>query len=257
MPDLNFTRSVRPPALVRQGGVPGHARTLQNANREAMHMLGMPMDTPGDPKGRVLRECRLQQGIDPSLLATQACMSLSQLYELENGGHSRFYSDSLRRQAARRVARLLGLDWDQIEVGEPSQSPSTSNVVSLQRTLATGSALHVASVMTPAVSPVEAPVSAGGDLSVEAPAVVTAANADANAEADAHAVSMGLATPACETLLVQPPGGEFAATVKASSAPTKSSGWSTLFALLLVVMAGAAAGYAFAEYSPYRLYWPW
>lgn len=252
MPNLNFTRSVRPPALVRQGSVPGHARTLQNANREAMHMLGMSMDTPGDPKGRVLRECRLQQGIDPSLLATQACMSLSQLYELENGGHSRFYSDSLRRQAARRVARLLGLDWDQIEEGEPSQQPSTSNVVSLQRTLATGSALHVASVMTPAVSPVEAPDSAGADLAVEVPAIVTAANADT----EAHAVSMGLATPACETLLVQPSVGEFATAVKASSAPPKYSRWSTLLALLLV-MTGAAAGYAFAKYSPYRLYWPW
>ena len=74
-------------STVRPGGVPGHYRTLLNANRQAMLLLGMSMDATGDPKGRILREWRLQLGIDPSLLATQACMSLSQLYELEDGGH--------------------------------------------------------------------------------------------------------------------------------------------------------------------------
>lgn len=241
MSDVNLTRSARPPALVRQGGVPGHNRTLLNANRQAMHQLGTPMDATVDPKGRILREWRLQLGIDPSLLATQACMSLSQLYELEDGGHSRFYSDSLRRQAARRVARLLGLDWDRIEAGVQSEQPSISNVVALQRTPVTVNGVLEVAMMKPAVTADGVPIG----TPFVAPAL-----------ADEQAIPMGLAAPASETLLVEPQGGKFTPETKTPTAP-KSSGWSTLLALLLVVVAGAAAGYGFAEYSPYRLYWPW
>ncbi len=243
MSDVNLTRSARPPALVRPGGVPGHNRTLLNANRQAMLLLGMSMDATGDPKGRILREWRLQLGIDPSLLATQACMSLSQLYELEDGGHSRFYSDSLRRQAARRVARLLGLDWDRIEAKDQGAQPSISNVVALQRTPVTVNGVLAAAAMAPPAMDADVPLAT--PLGTPPPAV-----------AAEQAIPMGLAAPASETLLVEPPGGQFTSSAKASPQPS-SSGWSTLLALLLVVVAGAAAGYGFAEYSPYRLYWPW
>ena len=196
-----------------------------------MQLLETPPKTSDDPKGRVLREWRLQLCIDPSMLATQACMSLSQLYELEDGGQSRFYSESLRRQAARRVAGLLGLDWDQIGTDSQKKPVSMSNVVPLQR---------------PAVIE-EQPQQ--NTQAKEKLRVTTAL-------ADEQAIPMGLAAPARETLLVVPPQGQFTPAEKPSE-PSRSTGWSTFVALLLVVAVGAASGYAFAQYSPYRLYWPW
>jgi len=142
------------------------------------------------------------------------------------------------------VAKLLGLDWDQIEAGVHTEQPGSSNVVTLQRPPAAKETLPVAAMaaaaMTPAFEGVHAPVAV--------PAVAL--------DSDVQAIPMGLAAPASETLLVEPQGGMFTTEAKTPTAP-KSSGWSTLLALLLVVVAGAAAGYGFAEYSPYRLYWPW
>ena len=244
MSDLRLHHHVKPSALVRQGGGPGHTRTLQNANKEALHLLGQPMDTPGDPKGRVLRMLRLQTGIDPSLLATQACMSLSQLYELEEGGNSRFYSDSLRRQAGRRVARLLGADWDRIEQVDRSKAPTASNVVPLQRP---GSG-----PVAPAIVEVKVRVATEPSQSITMAADEQPQASPVN---PAQAVSMGLSTPASETLLIEPPSvPQF---VTAPSPERKSSTWGLVFTLLLVLSAGAAGAYAFVEYSPYRLYWPW
>jgi hypothetical protein len=105
MPNLKSNPPNKPSALLRPSNAPGRIRSLQSANRDALHMLGHAAQSTGDLKGQALRQLRVQLGIDPSLLATQACMSLSQLYELEDGGNSRFYSDSLRRQAGRRVIR--------------------------------------------------------------------------------------------------------------------------------------------------------
>ncbi len=131
MPALKTNHPVKQPALVRQGGIPGHARTLQTANHEALRHLGWPSDATGDPKGRQLRQLRLQLGIDPALLATQACISLSQLYELEDGGSSRFYSNSLRNQAGRRIARLLGENWDQMLTDRTDKASSAADHESL------------------------------------------------------------------------------------------------------------------------------
>jgi hypothetical protein len=248
MSDLRLNFPTRPPALVRQGGAPGHTRTLQNANREALNHLGWPMDATGDPKGRVLRQLRLQLGIDPSLLATQACMSLSQLYELEDGGNSRFYSDSLRRQAGRRVARLLGTDWDRLETDEKHKGSGTSNVVPLQRPMP---APNSNAPMTPEI--VEVKVRVAPERS---PSVTMVVNEPSITDTpEDQAISMGLATPASETLVVEPPETHYAAT--ATKPVKKTSFWSTLWILVLVVGTGAASGYAFVEYSPYRLYWPW
>ena len=249
MPDLKFQPPSRPSALVRQGGGPGHTRTLQNANREALQHLGLPINASGDPKGRVLRQLRLERGIDPSLLATQACMSLSQLYELEDGGNSRFYSDSLRRQAGRRVARLLGLDWDRMEQEERSMSYAPSNVVPLQRPT-----IQAASTAPLPPEIVEVKVRVAPEQS----SVITMemdASSSAIAVPDSQAVSMGLASPASETVLIDPPTVPYTTTL---AEPEKgSSGWTTVITLMLMTAAGAAAAYAFVEYSPYRLYWPW
>lgn len=244
MSDLRFQQPIRQPALVRQGGGPGHTRTLQNANKEALHHLGLPSETPGDPKGRVLRQMRLQMGIDPSLLATQACMSLSQLYELEDGGNSRFYSESLRRQAGRRVARLLGADWDRMEQEERLFGHSASNVVPLQR--------PVTSPMPPAIVEVKVrvapePLQAITMAADEAPTTP--------APKVLPTVFMGLATPASETVLVEPPVLHYIA--PAVEVQTPSSDGRTVLILLTVIALGAAGAYVFVEYSPYRLYWPW
>ena len=247
MHDLKLIPPSKSPALARQSAVPGQTRTLQNANRNALQQLGHAMDTPGDPRGRQLRQLRLQHGIDPSLLATQACMSLSQLYELENGGHTRFYSDSLRRQAGRRVARLLGADWDALEGDQERPANSTSNVVHLQRN----------AVQSVAPKPIQPTSLTPLETKVEnAVTMLDSAELDSGggSEFGDSPVGLKLASPAQETLLVQ---HQTAYTPSAKNADKPASGWGSALTLLLVAAAGAGGAYAFVEYSPYRLYWPW
>lgn len=249
MSDLKLNPPNRP-SLVRKSGAPGLTRTLQNANKEALHLLGQALDTPGDPKGRVLRQLRLQMGIDPSILATQACMSLSQLYELEEGGISLFYSDSLRRQAGRRVAHLLGADWDSLALEERDKPhPTTSNVVPLQRPGTVSAAAAIAPIAEQVKAQAPQEPSAFITMLADEPRQAPAPHAE-------QAVPMGLTTPASETLLVEP-----AALPHITTAPQtqqKSSGLGgVLMTLLFICALGAAGAYAFVEYSPYRLYWPW
>lgn len=247
MSDLKFNQPLKPSALVRKSGAPGGTRTLQNANREALHLLGQPMDTPGDPKGRVLRQLRLQVGIDPSVLATQACMSLSQLYELEEGGYSRFYSDSLRRQAGRRVAQLLGADWDTL--GNDKSKPvraTTSNVVHLLRPATVTASQNAGATASQTDGEHEPRIT----MTADEPHQVSSVK-------ETQAVAMGLTTPASETLLVDPNTPPYMADI-ATVSERKASGWGgVVLTLLLITAAGAAGAYAFVEYSPYRLYWPW
>lgn len=86
-----------------------------------------------DPQGQALRELRIRRDMDPVLLATQACISLRQLLQLESGETSLFYSKSLRNQAGRRVATLLGAQWDTLGQlpPEPEAPPATGVVMSL------------------------------------------------------------------------------------------------------------------------------
>ena len=99
---------------------------LLAANRQAQVRLGLQEDAigpsgPANARGQALRQLRLQQKRDPALLATQACISLRQLYQLENGDSSLFYSVGLRNQAGRRIAALLGACWDQLDTAQPVQ----------------------------------------------------------------------------------------------------------------------------------------
>ncbi|MFM7010186.1 MAG: helix-turn-helix domain-containing protein [Betaproteobacteria bacterium] len=249
MPNLNWNPASRPSALLRQSGLPGQVRTLQIANCRALKHLGSPIATTNDPKGHVLRQLRLQLGVDPSLLATQACISLSQLYELENGDISRFYSDSLRRQAGRRVAHLLGADWDQMAQENLTKTSSTPNAFDLQRPV--GLPIHTDPIsahnkgnMAHAQSELLRPSS----WAINKLLTMDASN-------DARTTSMGLTPhendfmPANSTKL-QPQ-------TRNDSTTPKSSVWLTLLTLMLVVATGATGGYIFAEYSPYSLYWPW
>jgi hypothetical protein len=248
MSDLKLQPSSKPSSLLRHGAGPGHARTLHTANKIALHHLGLPVNTSGDPKGRVLRQLRVQLGIDPSLLATQACMSLSQLYQLEDGGTSRFYSESLRRQAGRRVAALLGADWDQMELHARGKLISSSNVVQLQRPLPSQ---PPSSPMPPEI--IEIKVRHNMDQSAQ---LGSPLHSEVNGDLPhGRAVAMGLSSPATETVLMDPLVSTYPPTVVHQA--EKGGSWSVGAVLLLVIVLGAAGGYAFAEYSPYPLYWPW
>lgn len=250
MPNLKSNPPNKPSALLRPSNAPGRIRSLQTANRDALLMLGHAAHSTGDRQGQALRQLRVQLGIDPSLLATQACMSLSQLYELEDGGNSRFYSDSLRRQAGRRVARLLGADWDNMALRELNSTNMSSNVVPLQR--------HTLPPISTTLNVAEAAPEHLDTLkvsSVEPFRQVKDALQSKSSVDEAAIVSIGLATPASETVLIDPPTAPYAITL---TEPEKSSsGWTTVITLLLVIAAGMGGAYAFVEYSPYRLYWPW
>ena len=107
-------------------------RPLSQANQEALLSLGNPSAPSSDPQGQCLRQIRLKQGKNPAELATQACISLAQLYELESGANTLFYTADFALQAKRRVARLLGEDWDTI-AAHPTYGirTATSNVRTL------------------------------------------------------------------------------------------------------------------------------
>lgn len=70
-----------------------------------------------DPK--YLRELREAAGIDLLVLARTACLSVAQVRQLESDGRdSLFYSDSIKRQAYKRVLMILGAEPPTVEVPE-------------------------------------------------------------------------------------------------------------------------------------------
>ncbi len=80
-----------------------------------------------DVKGDRLRELRLLARLDLSELAKRAALSPSQLEQLENGTHGSFYNASIRRQAARKVALILGADPEsviEVSVTEAMATPT-------------------------------------------------------------------------------------------------------------------------------------
>lgn len=93
----------------------------QRAHAEITHS-----DAPSrDARGGQLRLLRTRQDMDPVWLATQACISVRQLYQLENGETSLFYSEGLRNQAGRRVAFLLGAQWDALaQLDQTTSAPA-------------------------------------------------------------------------------------------------------------------------------------
>lgn len=92
-------------------------RALANGNRSSYNFHkyeNQQTVDSADPHGNMLRRMRVTYGIDPVALATLACISVNQLYALENGQHALFHSVTSRNIAARRVAELMGSNWDQI-----------------------------------------------------------------------------------------------------------------------------------------------
>lgn len=121
MPGLKFNASA-------DGGSGGTARpmlhggALMAANEQVQARLAQAPALGQDARGRALRQRRLELGMDAANLATRACLSLHQLYQLETGEDTLFYSSTLRNQAGRRVAALLGADWEQLALASQQQS---------------------------------------------------------------------------------------------------------------------------------------
>lgn len=77
-------------------------------------------DTPQTINGELLRLKRESLGWLVSDLATRACMSTKQIRQLEEGGASSFYSESVKLTSAKKVGAILGLSADEV-FGVPAQ----------------------------------------------------------------------------------------------------------------------------------------
>ncbi len=71
-------------------------------------------DQPQTINGELLRLQREARGWLVSDLATRACMSVKQIRQLEEGGSSSFYSESVKFTSAKKVGALLGLTPEEV-----------------------------------------------------------------------------------------------------------------------------------------------
>jgi hypothetical protein len=92
-------------------------RHLLQANKNLERFIGDQNLDTSDRFGRVLRRLRVQQGVEAFVVASKACITIWQLYELETGKDTLFYTPGLRYKAAQRVAEFLGTDWSDILEG--------------------------------------------------------------------------------------------------------------------------------------------
>lgn len=81
-------------------------------------------DTPQTINGELLRLKRESLGWLISDLATRACMSTKQIRQLEEGGSSSFYSESVKLTSAKKVGAILGLTSDEV-LGLTAQAAAT------------------------------------------------------------------------------------------------------------------------------------
>ena len=179
-----------PPRRLAAGKPQLHQRrSLEQANQVSLQIAGNQVAQSADPQGQHLRQIRKAQGLDPSRVATEACISLGQLYELETGGRRLFYSETLRQQAGRRVALMLGCDWEALSP-MPATSPSGpgASIPSDQTSSAAPSAGET-SVTTETRAPdppAAAPMQAPAQTVVSSPAA--AGSAHGPAQAPEHAL---------------------------------------------------------------------
>ena len=73
--------------------------------------------------GSAVRLCREAQGWAINDLAARACLSVKQVRQIEEGGLSSFYSESVKLTAARKIAALLQLSEAQLFGQTPSAPP--------------------------------------------------------------------------------------------------------------------------------------
>jgi len=187
-----------PRGLLRQGSRLHQRRSLQEANEISLELSGNQLHHSSDPHGQILRQLRQSLRLDPSKIATQACISLGQLYELETGGRHLFYSEALRHQAGRRVAQLLGSDWDAIVAGKvcvlhsapatarPAPAGGGAQVIDLHP--------HTSSGSLPRQNPNASTVQAAGPTSLP-PSGTALLNVPAQLEGTAQALDETTAAP--------------------------------------------------------------
>ncbi len=80
---------------------------------------------------RLLVEGRQAAGLEPTSLAMQNTLSLKQLQELETGGCSAFYSESIKYTTGVKLLRKLGLAFDHLELATekpPSDATEAAQV---------------------------------------------------------------------------------------------------------------------------------
>lgn len=219
-----------------------HSGALTAANTRALYETAMPQEgQEGDLRGQRLRRLRLQLNHDAVSLASQACISLRQLYQLESGETSLFYNTGLRDQAGRRVAKLLGADWETLHLA-PEPEPVPEPVVA-DKPLKLVSA-PAASLPSAAAHPASAPNAE--------PLQDTAATQ----ATPPGAVTMGLQRPASETLAVPAPHTAQIRPVQTPvSAPrARRARWPRwLLVWTLCALGGLAIGWAIGVYTPLSL----
>jgi hypothetical protein len=84
-----------------------------------------------------LRQLRQASGVEETWLARTACLSLSQVRQLEEGGESLFYSPTIKRQAYKRLLMILGAEPPSAIVDVVAQ-PEPSVVHDLNEIIAMG-----------------------------------------------------------------------------------------------------------------------
>jgi len=220
---------------------------LLAANTRAQAEIGMPSDSARqDVRGQTLRLLRMQQNWDAASLATQACISLRQLYQLESGETTLFYSPSLRNQAGRRVTALLGAKWD--ELGQaPSPAPTTG---------AQDKALKLVQSPTASVAPA-VPSATEQPLAKFEPEPVAPAAMPIPTQVQAQWMPVGLDKPAVDTVLELP---AVTAQIRVSKAEAPAAAlaprlhplW-TLTGWLVSAVSGAGTGWVLATRWGVRL----
>jgi len=84
--------------------------------------------------GELLRLRRETRGWALNDLATRACMSVKQIRQLEEGGSSAFYSETVKWTSAKKVGNLLGMQPEEVfvqaapEAATPQQADATVDV---------------------------------------------------------------------------------------------------------------------------------
>ena len=111
--------------------------------------------------GNAVRLCREAQGWAINDLAARACLSVKQVRQIEEGGLSSFYSESVKLTAARKIAGLLQLSEAQLFGQAPSVPPQVEEESLLFSAQTTPTSV-VTSIHTVAPSPVIAQTESSG-----------------------------------------------------------------------------------------------
>ena len=232
MQELKFMPFNRSSSISRNPSRPGENEFLLHANRSSAARMDQFAEVSEDPKGRLIRNLRLHLELDPAELATQACISVAQLYEIEQGLSTRFYSSSLREQAAKRVAKLLNADWDKLENAAIASKPF-NKVVQLQWPIS----------IKPAIN------SRQDEWSELNHSNTT------NATTLMHPVALSLSTPCQDQDLYPAQASLGLVQDQTAHAPLVRTGPSYLRRFITLLL-GTLIGYGIALWSPYELVWP-